>query len=126
MTKLHPRLLAKYVFSRIGQRDERVIVGPAYGEDSAIIDIGDGRVLVVHSNPITGAIENIGWLAVHISANDVAVRGAKPCWLLPVILLPEGASERAVDLITQQINLAAKGIGAMVVGGHIELSLIHI
>ncbi|RLE55114.1 MAG: hydrogenase assembly protein HupF [Thermoprotei archaeon] len=118
--KIPPNLLRKYVFSRIGAADPAVIVGPTYGEDSAIIDLGDNVVLVVHVDPITAAEENIGWLAVHIACNDVAVCGAKPRWLLSTILLPENAPEELLDKITRQIDAAAKEVGAMVVGGHSE------
>ncbi len=117
--KLKPKLLAKYVFSRLGAVDPSVLVGPAYGEDSAIIDMGD-FVLVAHSDPITEAVGRIGWLAVHVACNDVAVRGARPRWLLPVLLLPEGCPEADLDAITAQIDEAAREVGAMVVGGHTE------
>lgn len=121
MVKLHPDLLRKYVFSRVGHRDPSVVVGPAYGEDSAIIDVGP-QYLVAHIDPITGAVENIGWLAVHIACNDVAVRGAEPRWLMPTILLPESYGEQEVDAITKQIDQAAREVGAMVVGGHTEFT----
>ena len=117
--KVRPDLLARFVFSRTGVEDPRVLVGPAYGEDSAIIDMRD-FVLVVHSDPITEAVGRIGWLAVHVACNDVAVRGAKPEWLLPVILLPEGCPDGLLDEITAQIDQAAREIGAAVVGGHTE------
>ncbi len=118
--KLSPSFLSKYVFSRIGVKDPSVIVGPSIGEDSAIIDLHDGRVLVAHVDPITGAVEFLGWLAVHISCNDVAVTGAKPQWLLSVLYLPENASEELIDKITKQIDSAAKELGSMIVGGHSE------
>lgn len=118
--KLSPELLRKFIFSRIGVRDPNVLVGPAYGEDAAIIDLGNNKVLVTHVDPITGAVELLGWLAVHIACNDIAVRGAKPKWLLPVLLLPENASEELIDKITSQIDKAAKEVKAMIVGGHSE------
>ncbi len=117
--KLPPELLRKYVFSRVGVRDPDVLVGPAYGEDAAIIRVG-GELIVVHCDPITGAVENIGWLAVHVACNDIAVRGARPRWLLPVIYLPFGSGEGVVDRITRQVDEAAREVGAMVVGGHTE------
>jgi len=112
-------ILRKYIFCRIGVSDPDVIVGPGYGEDSAVIDLGD-RVLVVHVDPITGAVDWLGWLAVHISCNDIAVTGAKPRWLLSVLYFPEDASEELIDTITKQIDNAAKEVGVMVVGGHSE------
>jgi len=120
--KLSPDMLFKYVLSRTGVLDPSVIVGPSIGEDAAVIDIGGGKVLVTHVDPITGAIEFLGWLAVHIASNDVAVRGVKPRWLLSVLYLPENATEELVDRITSQVDRAAKEVGAMVVGGHSEFT----
>jgi hydrogenase maturation factor len=120
--KLPPEILKKLVFSRVGVVDPAVIVGPSIGEDAAIIDIGDGKVLVAHVDPITGAVEFLGWLAVHIACNDVAVRGVRPRWLLPVLYLPENADLGLIDKITSQVDSAAKEVGAMVVGGHSEFT----
>jgi hydrogenase maturation factor len=120
--KLHPKLLERYVFTRVGIRDPAVVVGPGIGEDAAIVDLGDGRVLVAHVDPITGAVEHLGWLAVHVACNDIAVRGAKPRWLLSVLYLPEKAGEELIDKITAQIDEAAKEVEAMVVGGHTEFT----
>lgn len=120
--KLPPNLLSKYVLNRVGVPDPSVIVGPSIGEDAAVIDIGDGKVLVAHVDPITGAIEFLGWLAVHIASNDIAVRGVRPRWLLSVLYLPENATEELIDRITAQIDKAAKEVGATVVGGHTEFT----
>lgn len=89
------------------------------GEDAAIIDVGGGQVLVIHNDAITGAVKLLGWLAVHIVANDVAVRGAKPRWFLMSLFLPEGGEE-LVDEIMAQVDRAARELGMMVVGGHTE------
>lgn len=120
--KLSPSLLIKYVISRVGVRDPQVLIGPSIGEDAAVIDLGDGKVLVTHVDPITGAVKFLGWLAVHIASNDIAVRGVKPRWLLSVLYLPENAGEDLIDEITSQIDQAAREVGAMVVGGHSEFT----
>jgi len=117
--KLPLRLLEKYVFPRIGVRDSRVVVGPGIGEDAAIIDLG-GRFLIVHADPITEAAYRVGWLAVHIASNDIAVRGAAPLWVIGVILLPEDYSEGVLDHITRDMDEAARELGAMIIGGHTE------
>lgn len=121
--KLPVRLLKKYVFSRTGLRDPDVVVGPSYGEDAAVIKMCAGKVLIVHSDPITGAERRLGWLAVHIPCNDIAVRGAKPRWLLPTLLLPKETGEAVLDEITAQMNEAASEIGVMIVGGHTEYTV---
>ncbi|HDJ83649.1 MAG TPA: hydrogenase assembly protein HupF [Desulfurococcaceae archaeon] len=117
--KISYKLLQEYVFNRIGIRRKEVLVGPSIGEDAAIIDFGD-KVLVIHTDPITEAVERIGWLAINIACNDVAVRGAKPLWASVTILLPEGYSKEILDEIARDIDEAAKNLGVMVIGGHTE------
>ena len=73
-----------------------VVIGPRVGEDAAVIEVGN-RYLVSATDPITFATDRVGWYAVHVNANDVAVLGARPCWFLAVLLLPEGASPGLVD-----------------------------
>jgi hydrogenase maturation factor len=119
MGKLPKEMLEKYVFPRVGSRRPEVLIGPSYGEDAAIISINDEKVLVVHSDPITAAYEHLGWLAVNIACNDIAVRGAEPRWILPVILLPENRQD-LLDEIMNEVDSAAKALGVMVVGGHTE------
>jgi len=119
--KLDPNTLRQLVFSRLGKQDPRVLLGPNVGEDATVIDFGD-RALVVHSDPITGAVENIGWLAVNVCTNDIATRGVRPLWILTVLLLPEGVSPAQLKSITTQIDEAARELGVAVVGGHSEVT----
>jgi hydrogenase expression/formation protein HypE len=112
------RLLGKYP----GVLDERLVIGPKVGEDAAIIDFPD-RYLVAKTDPITFAMDEIGWYAVHINANDIAIRGAKPRWFQSAILLPEGnATEDLVEEIFGQISRACRELGVAVVGGHTEIT----
>ncbi len=77
-------VLRRIVFTHLGVEDADVIVGPRVGEDAAIVRVGD-KYLVMHTDPITGAVEGIGWFAINIVANDIAVRGVKPRWFLLTI-----------------------------------------
>ncbi|MBI3989679.1 MAG: hydrogenase expression/formation protein [candidate division NC10 bacterium] len=114
--------LLKKLLAKLPQRDPRVVVGPKIGEDAAVLDLGD-RYLVVTVDPITFATDEIGWYAVHVNANDLAVRGARPLWFTMVLLLPEGrATESLVEGIFAQVEEACSGIGATVIGGHTEVT----
>ncbi|MBN1682788.1 AIR synthase family protein [Candidatus Bathyarchaeota archaeon] len=117
--KVSPEVLKKCVFPYLGTLSNRIIKGPGIGEDAPIIDFGE-KALVVKANPITGAEKNIGTLVVHITANDVAVRGAKPKWFLNTIFLQEGATEDQLTEITSQMHDACKEIGVQIIGGHTE------
>ena len=119
--KINPDMLKKIVFNYLGSHDSRVIVGPKIGEDAAVIDFKD-KVLVVHSDPVTGAVENIGWLAVNVCANDIATRGVRPLWILTVILLPKDFDSAQLKNIASQIGEAAKELHIAVIGGHSEVT----
>jgi len=120
--KVPPRLLEELVFTRLGAPDPSVLLGPAIGEDAAIVDLGGGVALVVHNDAISGASKLLGWLAVHIVANDVATRGARPRWFLISLFLPEGAPEGLLAEIASQVDAAARELGVAVVGGHTEFT----
>jgi hydrogenase maturation factor len=118
--KLKPELLEKYVLNRIGFRDHRVIVGGKIGEDAAIIDLGNERVLVVHTDPITGSVDLLGILGIMVPSNDIAVRGVKPSWASITIFLTPDTEESEIDRITKQLHDTAKELEIMIIGGHTE------
>ncbi|MFC1803766.1 AIR synthase family protein [Thermoproteota archaeon] len=118
--KIPKEMLTKYIFTCLGVNSDRLLKGPLIGEDAAVIDMGE-RVLVAKANPITGAENRIGWLAVHINANDVAARGAKPLWYLSIILLPNNADESLLETIMQEQHEACIELGICIVGGHTEV-----
>jgi hydrogenase expression/formation protein HypE len=117
-----PLELLERLFRRLTIRDPRVIMGPRIGEDAAVVDFGD-RYLVAKSDPITFVSEEIGWYAVHVNANDLAVRGARPAWFLMTLLLPEGGSDAVLlERILLQVEEACQSVGASLVGGHTEVT----
>jgi len=119
--KIPTEALVRNVFRYRGARDRSVILGSSVGEDAALVSLRKD-VLVLTTDPVTGTASDIGWLAVHVNANDVACRGAKPRWFLCDLLLPERSSAALVDTIMKQIDGAARGIGVAVVGGHTEVT----
>jgi hydrogenase expression/formation protein HypE len=112
-------ILKEVVFKNLGAERKEVIVGPSAGIDGAVLDLGD-KSLVVSMDPITGAVERIGWLAVNVNANDVATFGVEPAFLFSCMLLPENADRKLVETISAQMNAAAKDLGIAIVGGHCE------
>jgi hydrogenase maturation factor len=119
--KLNVRILRK-LLKRYATIDERVLLGPAIGEDAAAIEMGD-RVLIVATDPITFATSEIGYYSVMVNANDVATSGAEPKWYAVTILLPEAeATEGLVDSIFEQIHRACEKLDVFLIGGHTEIT----
>ncbi len=119
--KIPTEILVRSVFRYKGAQDRSVILGSSIGEDAALVSLGK-NVLVLTTDPVTGTASDIGWLAVHVNANDVACRGARPKWFLCDLLLPEKSNAALVEKIMKQVDKAAKGIGVAVVGGHTEVT----
>jgi hydrogenase expression/formation protein HypE len=114
-------MLKDLVFTHLGKRDPDLILGPGIGQDACLIRFGD-RILVAATDPITGSIEDAGWLSVHVNANDIATFGVAPRWFLNSIMLPETSDEDDLAKIMQQIHRAAASLGISVAGGHTEIT----
>ena len=117
-----PHGLLSELLERIEVHDPRVALGPTLGEDAALIDFGD-RYLVAKSDPITFATDMIGWYLVQVNANDLAVMGATPKWLMATLLLPEGTTPEQAEDAFEQITSACGELGITLVGGHTEITL---
>lgn len=119
--KLPMDVLKRTVFRWTGRTRRDVILGPALGEDAAVLSVrGVGRI-VVACDPVTGSENRVGWLSVHVNANDVAVCGAMPAWFSSCILIPSGG-ESIFEAIVKQIHRAAMELGVSVITGHSEVT----
>lgn len=116
-----PAGLLKDLLEAIPVDDPDVIVGPRFGEDAAVLDIGN-RYLIAKSDPITFTAHRIGWYALQINANDVATMGARPRWFLGTLLLPPTCNEKDVQQIFADLREACQSLGVTLVGGHTEVT----
>lgn len=119
--KLSGDMLERMVLSTIRFQRDDVLVHAGLGEDCAVIDFGS-EVCLVTSDPITGAVEGVGELAVHVSCNDIAANGGTPVGVQIVLLLPEHIKEDEIHQIMEDIQVTAKGLGVEVIGGHTEIT----
>jgi hydrogenase maturation factor len=117
--KIPLNVLQNIVFKNLGVVRKEVILGPAAGVDGAVLEFGENSV-IVSMDPITGAVEHIGFEAVNVNANDIATFGVQPAFLFSCILLPEGVDSQMVETISTQMDRAAKELGIAIVGGHCE------
>lgn len=119
--KLPPDILEGVFFGKLGATDDRVVLGPARGEDAAVIEMSEG-FLVVSCDPITATTEEAGWLCVNVTMNDVAVSGVEPRWFMPAIMMPPASSQADLEEMSESIDSASERIGVSVVGGHTEIT----
>ena len=114
-------ILKEIILGKIKTTRKEVLVRPKIGEDCAVIDFGD-YVCVLSSDPITGAVNEVGRLAVHVSCNDVASCGVEPLGLMVTILAPDGTTENDLDIVMGQICDTAAPLNIDIIGGHTEIT----
>jgi len=102
------------------KRDE-VRVRNGIGEDCAVIEYGDFEC-VVSTDPVTGADENIGKIAVHINCNDIASCGVEPIGILVTILAPPTSNLEDIKKIMNEIDEETKKLNVEILGGHTEIT----
>ena len=117
--KIPINILKEIVFKNLGAQRSEVILGPAAGIDGAVLDFGNKNA-IVSMDPITGAVERVGWEAINVNANDVATFGVEPAFFFSCIMLPENADSKIIETIATQMHTAANELGIAIVGGHFE------
>ena len=118
--KLPPDLLSRLLSK--APLDESVVLGPGIGLDCAVVET-TGGLLVLKSDPITFASDEIGWYAVQINANDIATTGATPRWFLVTLLLPEkNTTHQLPQQIMAQVYAASRELGISVIGGSVKMN----
>ena len=117
--KLPSAMLGQFL-SKV-RHDDSVVLGPAIGEDVAVIRMSK-KLLVAKTDPVTLATDLIGWYAVIVNANDIATMGIRPRWFLATILLPEKSTEKDAKNILDQVLAACHSLDITLVGGHTEIT----
>lgn len=111
-----------FIRKRLGWTDKRVLVPPQPGVDAGVIELDNGKVMIVAEDPIFPApglsLDTFGWFTVHIGASDVAVMGVKPQYMTYSLLLPPGTPEGDLRTIVDSIDRACRDLEIAIVGGH--------
>lgn len=119
--KLETRELERVVFPHFGVRRREVVLRAAVGEDSCALDLG-GDLVVMTTDPITGADKDGGWLAVQVSCNDLVSNGAEPVAVLLTVMLKDGSGADQAGEIMASAHRAARELEIEIIGGHTEIT----
>lgn len=120
--KVPENVLKRSVLQQIKTKREEVLIGAGVGEDCAILKLKEDEVFVTSTDPVTGTARDIGLLAVHVTANDLASSGAEPVALMISALLPAETSEEEMKAMMIQAEAACGELGIQICGGHTEIT----
>ena len=118
--KLPPAVLQEMLARLAGE--EELELGPAAGEDAAVVAAASEPRLVLAADPITFPSADPGWHAVIVNANDVAASGGECRWFLSHVLAPPGTGEDRIHQVADGIRRGCQEVGATAVGGHTEIT----
>lgn len=119
--KLDNGTLERLIINKIKCRRPEVKKSAAVGEDCAVIDFGEYNC-VISTDPITGAVNDIGRLAVNVSCNDIASNGVEPLGILLTVLLPPSVTEKQMEQIMSDASDEAAKLNIEILGGHTEIT----
>lgn len=120
--KIPEVVLKRSILNQIKHRREEVLLGPAVGEDCSVIGLEKDEVIVMSTDPITGTVQDIGTLAVHITANDIASSGAEVIGIMLSVLLPEMTAEAELRSLMHDVEAVCEQLQIEILGGHTEVT----
>lgn len=120
--KIPNEILEKIVFKYLGKKNNNIIEGSHIAGDSAIVKFNPQKYLVLKTDPITGAVKNVGKHVIIINSNDLAARGATPLFFLVDILLPKNSTLEDLEIICKDLHETGLKYNISIVGGHSEVT----
>ncbi|MBN2568917.1 MAG: hydrogenase expression/formation protein HypE [Deltaproteobacteria bacterium] len=117
MSKITLDVLHRRVVPSAETADVGIVSDTAFGEDVAMTRIGND-ILASCLEPIVGAIDHIGWLAMHAACNDVAARGIQPRWVVLLVLVPGVDDKGILVQIMRDARRAAEKLGVSIIREH--------
>lgn len=120
--KLAPGALRDRVLAHLGAARDDVVLGPAPGVDAALVELGDGNVLALTTDPLSLVpaigIEASARLAAHLVASDLWTTGIAPAWAAVTLNLPPHLSDADLERYAAALGAAWRELGVAVVTGH--------
>lgn len=120
--KINSELFRELVQPKSGRQKDSVVMGPKFGVDTSVIDLGNGKGLAVSSDPLS-LIPSLGlkesaWLSVHLLANDMATTGFAPEYVQFVLNMPTDFELESFKEYWGHIHTLCDDMGVAITGGH--------
>jgi hydrogenase expression/formation protein HypE len=119
--KISPKLFDELIATRLGARNDKVLVGPQNGVDVGIVEIGDKAVSFtcdpVFIVPEYGW-ERAAWFAIHIIASDSVTSGLKLSLLAIDLNLPMEMTGEQLEIMWKTMHRECVKLGISIITGH--------
>ncbi|MCJ7507719.1 MAG: AIR synthase family protein [candidate division Zixibacteria bacterium] len=122
MGKISAQVFDELIFPHLGAKSNLVLTPPQHGVDVGIIDLGNGKVMALTSDPVfivpEYGFEKAAWFAIHILVSDAVTSGLKPSFLCIDLNLPLSLSKDDLSTIWLIIDRECKKMGINIISGH--------
>lgn len=120
--KINSKLFREIIEPQSGRQRKEVIIGPKFGVDTAVIDLGNGNGLATSSDPLS-LIPSLGlkesaWLSVHLLVNDMATTGFPPQYVQFVLNMPVDFPRDSFEQYWEYIHAFCDDLDIAITGGH--------
>jgi len=120
--KISSAFMEKVIYPSLGAKRSEILVGPAAGLDTSVIDLGNDKVLVSSTDPISlipvlGA-EDSAWMSVNLLANDLSTSGLPPQFLLVDLNLPPDLADDTLASYWKSLSEECSRLGIAIAGGN--------
>ncbi len=120
--KIQNAFFKDLVFPFCGAKRPEVIVGPQYGVDVSIVQLGNGLAMAMTSDPLslipTLGLRESAWLSVQLMANDMATTGMAPQFGQFVLNLSPTLTAADFEQYWKFIHEFCVRLGIAITGGH--------
>ncbi len=120
--KIGSRIFKEELLPFTGATRKELLRGPAFGVDTAVIDLGNGQAMAVSSDPLSlipaMGMEASAWLSVHLLVNDMVTTGHSPQFAQFVLNLPPTLSQADFAEYWQHLHRLCQQMDIAISGGH--------
>lgn len=120
--KISPEVFENIILPRLGAPSSRVIIGPKNGVDTGLVDLGNGRVMAMTTDPVfivpQYGFSRAAWFAIHILVSDAVTSGLAPTYLTIDLNLPLKMTTNEFSEMWGAMDTELKKFGIAVISGH--------
>ncbi len=120
--KISPEFFERAIRPHLGAPSAKVLVGPRHGVDVGIVEVAEGTVMALTTDPVfvvpEYGWERAAWFAVHILASDAATSGLPLAYATFDLNLPPSLTDEELEILWRNIAGECRSLGVSVVTGH--------
>jgi hydrogenase maturation factor len=120
--KISAEIFREVIYPHLGRKRPEVLIGPQHGVDIGIVDLGNGKVMALTTDPIfivpPYGWERSAWFAVHILCSDAVTSGLPLAYITVDLNLPRTITRSQFERMWKTMHAECDKLGVAVVTGH--------